>query len=679
MKYNANRKTNVTGESAHARQSVSGVPLKLYRLFGVSAVMSAFGLLLASCSTDDMHTQLERNEAYFLGLLGETPDRSHLWKTAVRLNVEVKASTPVRLWAMSSGEEQCILYDYAETDAGGTVSMTVPQGYGDVVVLRYVADKKKYESRVSLTGAQEQTVQVSVPSSAGSNISSPYGRIGQVYGEDEHARQAVGDALPSLCCSAPSMPPCRAAKDEALYGNSVWGDEYYLDVDIDTWHEVMLWSSQECVDQSLKGEIVNYELVSEGKFEITLLSGNCVSSRNSILGYYYHSPDTYSDVKFVDITETELYDYLGGKAKIQYQLDGVDKWYDANYDMNDGPDDDSGAYYIRRGDDAYGIVPVIEKYGSRVTRFRGLTFPIDVPKGMLVGFYLKFVKMESDAQHDKLVRLGMPESALPRPFVPLNFSTMAFNYSETGKSLHRSWYHELADYTFFGMENIFSGGDLDCNDVMFGISATGLDMVMPDVTNPDIDHLVTVDEVLSWTIAYEDWGRDVDYDFNDAVIRLTPDFERRKMCVEVLAAGSDDRMWLHYDGPDGDVNLGEIHELLGQDVEKINTYSSMHSVPYVSIDCVDWPQGYTMANDAARFYIEVRRGTCEDCSDVITLAHEPGQTPEAICVAGKWNWPKEGVSILTTYGSFKDWSSDVMKMTYWNWYSYPKANTYVHQ
>lgn len=91
-----------------------------------------------------------------------------------------------------------------------------------------------------------------------------------------------------------------------------------------------------------------------------------------------------------------------------------------------------------------------------------------------------------------------------------------------------------------------------------------------------------------------------------------------------------------------------------------------------------WPKSYTMAQDAKRFYIEVKRGTCEDCADVITLANESGKTPEALLIAGEWKWPKEGTNIMNTYDTFADWSKDVTKLAYWNWYSYPKSNTYVN-
>ena len=136
-------------------------------------------------------------------------------------------------------------------------------------------------------------------------------------------------------------------------------------------------------------------------------------------------------------------------------------------------------------------------------------------------------------------------------------------------------------------------------------------------------------------------------------------------------------MYLHFDGPDGDQLIGEMHEMMGASLTYINTKGSMANTPFVMVDCVPWPKGYTMAEDAKRFYIEIQRGSCEDCSDVITLAHEPGKMPEALLVAGEWQWPLEGVHIFNTYEEFPNWAQDVTRTRFWEWYKSPQLNTYV--
>jgi hypothetical protein len=231
-----------------------------------------------------------------------------------------------------------------------------------------------------------------------------------------------------------------------------------------------------------------------------------------------------------------------------------------------------------------------------------------------------------------------------------------------------------------GMEDILAGGDHDCNDVIFGVAAD-MKIWMPIIVDPELEPEVGPGiedfSLFPWTLAYEDVNRDPDFDFNDAVIKLVPDYENELCCVTVMAAGSTSRMYLHYDGPDGDQNLGEIHDLMDSNLTYVNTKGSVASTPFTQINCVPWPKGYTMGSDAQRFYIEIQRGDCNDCSDVITLATEPGVMPEALLVAGEWQWPKEGVHISDCYDGFPRWGKDETLTRYWEWYKLPKDNTIV--
>ena len=75
----------------------------------------------------------------------------------------------------------------------------------------------------------------------------------------------------------------------------------------------------------------------------------------------------------MDLLDTHSYDYINGVCKIQYQLDGEDKWYDSNFDYRDGFHPPYTSVSARLGDDAYNINWVLQQYGSRVTDIRGLT------------------------------------------------------------------------------------------------------------------------------------------------------------------------------------------------------------------------------------------------------------------------------------------------------------------
>lgn len=85
-----------------------------------------------------------------------------------------------------------------------------------------------------------------------------------------------------------------------------------------------------------------------------------------------------------------------------------------------------------------------------------------------------------------------------------------------------------------------------------------------------------------------------------------------------------------------------------------------------------------MQRDASRFYIEVKRGSCHDCSDILQLSDTPSLLPQAVLVAGEWKWPMEGVSITTAYSMFAGWGRDFTNTACWNWYSNPKTNTCVN-
>ena len=443
--------------------------------------------------------------------------------------------------------------------------------------------------------------------------------------------------------------------------------------------------SQESVNAKTgHGLNVDYELESNGPFYITWVAGNSLSTSPHVLGYYYHSPGTYEDIQYVDIAETEVYDYIDGLAKVQYQVNettaekyGVtaNHWYDANFDMNDTWYSNP-TWGLRANDDTYSSMAAFKRYGKGITALRGITFKVDVPKGMRVGFYDRWDMTPRPDQYDRLVRYGVRPYTTRDNFMGTSYSAERMNVVNQNGNF-RSFIDEHENVMWMGMENDITGGDLDCNDVIFGVTVK-MAIYKPGVVEPDLQPIPESDEVMPWTIAFEDVARNADFDFNDAVIKLMPDPKKELCTVTVMAAGSKARMYLHYDGPDGDQNLGEIHELLGgKSTEFINTPMSIVSTPFVEVGSVKWPKGYNVATDAGRFYIEIQRGTCEECTDMITLADSPGKMPQALLVAGEWKWPKEGTHIFSTYHIFPYWAKDATKVNYWGWYGSPTSGNYV--
>ena len=626
---------------------------------------SLFTLSLFSfvaCNTEEA-SEHERVNAAFLDSLGTDISSQHWWRTAVKLTINVISDQPVKLWLMGQQSGRTYTYDYKELPGSGSVTMTVPQGQTNSIYIRYMYNNKVYTKAVTLSGKPEEYI--------------------------------------SLETASPNKAPQKLNRTPpaSLSGNSINGDAGYHEFTGDQLEAYFAWraTNEEKTDAKLiNGQICNYELESNGPFYITWVTGNEAEQRSHILGYYYHSATTYDDIVYVDLSETHKWDYIDGMAKVQYQLsedataDGytflANTWYDANFDMYDTFGTSRASNPDRNGDDAYNMFAVYTRYGRKISALRGISFLIDVPVDTRVGFYLRSDEEPLPEQWTILKNLGIrPYKSSQADFKGGNYCVEDMNIVGNGRGKHRSFIKDYDVVYWMGMEDILAGGDHDCNDVIFGVVAN-LKIWMPDIIDPqlkDPDEPEPVTPVLDdgepfpWTIAYEDVGRNADFDFNDAVIKLIPDYENERCCVQVRAAGSPQRMYLHYDGPEGDKNLGEVHDILGSSQTYVNTLGVLASSPFVTIDCVPWPKDYTMANDAQRFYIEIQRGSCTDCSDIITLALEPGKMPEALLVAGEWQWPMEGVHIMDAYEEFPSWANDVTRTRFWEWYRKPEEETYV--
>lgn len=632
-------------------------------------------LLQFSCSTEEA-TEHERVSAEFTDSLGGNVSAQQWWRTAVTLKINVTTDEPVMLMLLSAQSGRVILYDCKELATTGTVTMTVPQGQGNTFRLAYLYKDKLKTQAISLSGIPEEIISLNMIAAA---------------------RQIT---------RADGTPPA------SLSGNSIMGNaEYYqfTDTQLNDYYAMMSMDEEKADAKNTLGLNTNYELESNGPFYITWVTGNEADQKSRILGYYYHSPYTYDDIKYVDLSETHKWDYIDGMAKVQYQIRRDDNvggfqfktntWYDGNFDMHDVYGATSCNNRDRLGDNAFAMQAVYNHYKTNISALRGISFKIDVPKGTRIGFYLRSDEEPYPAQWSLLKSKGIkPYVDNQGDFKGTNFSAEFINIEGNGKGIHRSFIKDYDEVYWMGMEDLIEGGDHDCNDVIFGV-VSDLKIWMPEIVNPALEEKpedpkpeepkpedpTPDDPVLDdttpfpWTIAYEDVNRNADFDFNDAVIKVMPDYESELCCVTVMAAGSTSRMYLHYDGPDGDQNMGEIHELLGSRNTQtyINTQGALASTPFALVDCVPWPKDYTMANDAKRFYIEVQRGTCTDCTDVITLAHEPGQMPEALLVAGEWQWPLEGMHIFSSYDDFSRWATDVTRTRFWEWYKSPELNTHV--
>lgn len=609
-------------------------------------LLIATTMLILACSRESF-SEYERTSVGFQVTIGGEIDPTHLWRAAADVHVTVKSPDSTTVRAYITQGERLYLADMKTAAPNGTVTLAVPQGFDNTVKLTANTNQKSATQSLELTGALEYHTTIDLESGNAYNSTARHQAYAPMMAQDNGAHRA-------------SIKP-------EFNGHSLLGNGYYTEWDVQDWLDIALLAGR-CIDPStLEGEIVDYELTSNGPFQISFICGYKGYSDSHILGYYYHSPGTYEDVTFVDIADTHKYFYLDGKCMVQYQLDSIDVWYDANYNLDYKIDSEKAIT-----NNIVNSLKVAEEYYDRITKTRGLTFPINVPKGMKVGFYLREEKTASPEQYEQLISLGFPQDRIKKPFKATNFSAKVLNIDKT----HRSWIKSCHHYTFMGMEDIIGGGDFDCNDVMFGFTALDADADLPDIVESEVNYIRPADP-LPWTIAYEDVGRDTDFDFNDGVISIVPDYENEQMCVYVLAAGYNNKIYLHYDGPDGDQNLGELHEILGTATDVTVNTTTGTAKPGVAIDCVKWPKDFTIENDAQRFYVEVFRGTCDDCSDMITLSDVPGQLPQALLIPGGWSWPREGVHIYNAYNQFGLWAQDNVNLRNWPWHTTPTQGATV--
>ena len=607
---------------------------------------------VTACSSDQL-SEYERVKEAFADQLGTTIAPTQTWRTAVKIKLNVLTDAPAEVWLMT-GSANGVVYDYREVSTSSLIELTAPQDNQHTIYLVSLCNQKKHVQEVQLSGKLEESVTLNLKGSyaaAAADADDGRGASSSLYGH-------------SIAGNAQYNEFTEGQKDEAL---AVLKDSYKEGVDAKT-------LKMNC----------DYELVSNGSFKITWFAGNTKSALAHTLGYYYHTPGTYDDITYVDLSETELYDYIDGLAKVQYQVNdaaaaqyGVlpNHWYDANFDIGDTFDNPHPYIDARRGDDAYNTIAIYDRYRNNISALRGIAFDINVPKGKKIGFYLRSDDSSMPEQYDIFTKLGIRPYTTRDKFKAMNFSCEAMNIKALGNSgNHRSCVVEHEHSLWLGMEDSYDGGDFDCNDIIFGITAD-IDVQKPDIAEPDV---IDTGDKGPWTLAFEDVYRDADFDFNDAVIKIVPDYEREQCCVTVEAAGSPARMYLHYDGPDGDQNLGELHELLGGNLgERINTTSSMAQTPFVQVDCVNWPKTYTAQKDAGRFYIEIQRGTCQDCTDRLSLTDTAGELPQALLIAGDWRWPRETTPIMSAYPSFAPWASDNTNRSVWHWYGSPQEGSVV--
>ena len=663
-----------------------------------SFFQALMGLLLCaasvSCTEDNELEKLQPNES---GNWLTDIDPNQTWITSVPVRINIVGESGATVTARTVGNQKVTILGQKEMKGNGVMNIDVPQGIGTSFGLCYDdGSVQKQYCEVVLTGETKQEVDVDFVSHADN-----------------------GALLTTRSVST------RAATNQSLYGNSYIPDCDYLNFGSWAWASISQ-ALEEAKDPTIKHiAMIDYEIMSEGQlsslgeFEaqetiyLSYLYGFTGQYSSRILGYYTYSQANFADIEYQDIAECLSLDYFNGKAKVQYQLDGKDKWYDANFDHMDadglGLPKPTYGNAARRGDDAYNVLKVFEAYGDRISAIRGITFKLDIPAGKKFGFYLRDTGSLPASQKTQLLGLGMPEDRLPKN--GMNFTNAVMNNPKEVK--YRSALAIYDNFTFMGIDdNLDSGGDKDCNDVTFALSNVKGEKFRPkfteetinsnlnsgvleehpdyanrpEVKDPNQQGEVTEEErkenLQAWTLCFEDGGTALDYDFNDVVLKVVPDTKKHTMSIWLLAAGGQRKTEVYYDGH----YLGEVHQSFGVDSQvMVNTQDNGTKKDPVAltIDEYEWKEGYTMNNNLNLFTIKVYN---PEGSAVHSIIHG-GQTtneegkgekiPMTLCIQGEWEWPLETVPVHTAYPEMGLWGKNVSDSNYWNWYTQSKPGHIV--
>jgi len=445
--------------------------------------------------------------------------------------------------------------------------------------------------------------------------------------------------------------------------------------------------------------IHNYEMISNGKFLVSMIYGSTGNFERTV-GYYYYDENNSSNRTYVPFCDALRYDYFYNNdllsnynskenaiSKTQVKMGG--QWYDVNYDAYDNELNPSwgkaNLQKVHQGDNAYSVLDVFKNHKNDIEEVRGITFLVDVPRGKKIGFYT--AGKGSNGQF-------------------INHSEEQFNKQGTGVA-YASVIRFYNEYRFFGIEDtntpINKSTEPDCNDIAFVMVPGGnlpnirlpyiIDQTegahkgmyyngdgtwteepkkdiltdgvyFPSYCTEGVEEELSYESLNYWTFGFEDQGLNGDYDLNDVVIRVVENFPQEgKGAILLCAVGGTNNSDLYYK----EEKIGEVHELLNIGKGTMaNTGKNTKTVDYQVVKIFDMSDSWNITENASDFYI-ISNGVES------RLPNKNGQTPTAICAANDWQWPLENTRITESYPKFSEWSANCTTAT--DWYKNPSANS----
>ena len=174
-----------------------------------------------------------------------------------------------------------------------------------------------------------------------------------------------------------------------------------------------------------------------------------------------------------------------------------------------------------------------------------------------------------------------------------------------------------------------------------------------------------MNESYEWIVACEDLASYEDYDFNDAVFKVSHNAGEMSITITPLAAGSTYPTRLYMNGQ----LLGEMHQLIDPAQKPTDgLYTPLNTKERGNAGkpkAIAVNPTFSM-NNMGSFAIQVSKLLENGNIKILTIMPPvKGKAPQMLMVPSSWAWPVEEQLIETAYPDFRSWSQSAAAHANW--------------
>lgn len=636
-------------------------------MMGVALMALTALVMLSACSEDVALKQAKQGWTD-----GSNVDPNTTWITSTPVRLNIMSDTPGSITAQSIMKQQATIFGDMNINDNGVMYVDVPQGDASSfgLVFKDSQGRRQYK-RIDLTGDPHQVVNVHFKKTDDEAASMKKAPIKKALESNSHFSDVTTTGW-------------------MYFPEWTWNDittVLPLNGDVNTSTRVL------CdVDFVATGEVTS-EGTSQDKqtIYVTPVYVGTKINTNICFGYYLYK-NTHSDLKHVRLIE--ITNNYARSYTLQYESK-----------TNEGSWTEPRQY--------------IDKI-SDISSIRGETFKIEIPKGYKYGFFaFRNINMTMKGTKDIMDRLEVPMGFPSRMGNPTYYANATWNSGRNNSTMPRVGFAIYDGMTLLGFDTYFtyrynSTGSYyygeyenswpECNSFVVALTDVNGNQLKPKlsdrarnssynaatfageygdaykytVNDPTEAESSTTEDTYEkrqhWTLAFENAGLDDDYDMNDVVLEVTP-MGNEKAAVYLMAAGAMRKTEVYYDGK----LLGEVHDLFGVPEGVMVNTTKVTLDPVLLSEALDWPMASMEANlnkFSLKVYDKDGSVTQFNRQDMLTNVKN-SQSPQVLCVAGRWAWPKERVKVSEAYPMLSDWAINFNNADYFNWHSLPAKDLVV--